>query len=229
MRNTGGYAFSLERASDCASVQSLASSAEIRQTPRPNQDAEVLAIEATGAFVAPQAVYDRVAKDLTNIRYSFAEVRYITAGRYTPNQVLVLFDQADGASAVLEGRYFDADCLNAIYSATRFRLIGTKAPLIVTVTFAGRFNIPLLAAEYAKLPGVKSAEPNGYVGTHPDVCLAIDGDTFFFIFMDVDPNGDCLAGCSRHIAGSFSTDSTGNITLSPSVSSQLGDSCTKWL
>jgi hypothetical protein len=117
LRNTGGYLFALEQVTDCSGFKRLASPAEISQTPRPNEEVEALALEATGAFVAPQVVYDRVVRDLERIRSNFIEAKGIFAMEsWDPGGVYVVLDEAASA-AVLQYRYFYADCLNSIYGA----------------------------------------------------------------------------------------------------------------
>jgi hypothetical protein len=106
-------------------------------------------------------------------------------------------------------------------------LNSTQANLGVNILFAGRFNTPLLATEYAKLPGVQSSWPLGGSTDVPDVCVSIEGEIFYYIFDEA--SGDCPAGCINYIYHDYSTDSTGIITPSSAVSSQQRAACGKWL
>ncbi|HXE96889.1 MAG TPA: hypothetical protein VN642_10815 [Dongiaceae bacterium] len=174
-------------------------------------DAETLAIEATGALTAPQVVYDRVGGELAIIRSAHPDVSKIVAQpSWVPQNLLVGFD-ATGAAEVLDGTYTAWNDANARYGVTQVgknQLTGSGGYALLD--FGGRFiNIPLLAKEYAKLPHVTSAAPNGIVGDGNDVCLEISGDTHFFIF-DAG-SGDCPAGCINHVYRGFSVDGSGTI------------------
>src|SRR5262245_35283507 len=48
----------------CAGYVPQATPSEIAKTPRANADAELLALETSGAFLAPDALYERVSAEL---------------------------------------------------------------------------------------------------------------------------------------------------------------------
>ena len=77
----------------------------------------------------------------------------------------------------------------------------------VALTFAGRYNMPLVAEEYARLPNIRYAEPNYMAGDGDDVCLLIDGTKHLYVF-DAG-SGDCPAGCIDHTYWGFAVDVKG--------------------
>jgi hypothetical protein len=178
----------------------------IGQTPRADAEAELLALEATGAITAPQHVYDRVVGELARIRQAHGEVATLVARpSWIPENVLVGFDER-GAEEVRRGSYEAWDALNAIFGLEETE----SSSDFVALTFEGRFFAPLVAEAYAGLPHVRYAEPNYTVGDGDDVCLEIEGDTHFFVFVEGD--GDCLAGCIEQTYRGFAVDAAGQIT-----------------
>jgi hypothetical protein len=177
------------------------------QTPRADAEAEQLALEATGAIVAPQHVYERVVGELAGIRQVHDEVAQLVARpSWIPENILMGFDK-QGAAAVRRGFYDAWDALNMLFGLAEIEIFDE----FVALTFEGRFYGPLVAEEYARLPNVRYAEPNFTVGDGNDVCLEIDGDTHSFVFVQGD--GDCLAGCIEHAYWGFAVDAAGQITV----------------
>lgn len=193
----------------------------------------MLAIEATGELVAPEHVYQRIVSDLAQIRAQNDAVQSISAMEgWVPGELLMGFDDI-GFAAVKDGTYTDWDCANAHYGFT-----GANAKsFYVLVSFDHRFNVPLLANEYAQLPHVEYAEPNGFAGDGNDVCVSIDKEKYSYVF-DAG-SGDCPAGCIQHVYWGYSTEGTPVQVTSlgtfsnaqgtpPAWFTALGD-CTKWL
>ena len=174
---------------------------EIAAPPSPNKEAEILAIEASGALVGPKHVYDRVLADLQAIRAANPVLQNVAAmPSWTADELLVGFDAA-GLAAVQAGTYAGWDCANAWYGVTSYDAGSTYA----LVKFGHRFHIDLLGQEYAMFPNVTSAEPNGFVGDGNDVCVSIANDkTYSYVFDQ--GSGDCPAGCINHDSKGFQTD-----------------------
>jgi hypothetical protein len=174
----------------------------------------MLAVEATGALVAPASVYDRIVSDLNAIRAGYPEVSGIQAmPSWAPHHVLVGMDE-DGIAAVQAGSYTDWKCPNELYGVKSIDVHS----FFVILELKGRFFIPLLQGEYASLPHVTYAEPDGVIGDGNDVCVSIDSATYSYIF-DAG-SGDCQAGCINHTYWGFSTDENGTITVLGSSSNQ---------
>ena len=217
----------------CAGYEGQASLAEIAASPFPNKEAEILAIEASGALVGPKHVYDRVLADLQAIRAANPVLQNVAAmPSWTADELLVGFDAA-GLAAVQAGTYAGWDCANAWYGVTSYDAGSTYA----LVQFGHRFHIDLLGQEYAMFPNVTSAEPNGFVGDGNDVCVSIANDkTYSYVFDQ--GSGDCPAGCINHDYKGFQTDGQpGGITSLGAFSNQNPapawftalSACTKWL
>jgi hypothetical protein len=195
------------------------------KTPKPNAEAEQLSLEATGALIAPQPVYERVVNELNVIRTTYPPFADIAAIPSWSLQNLILgFDDA-GRVAVQEGIYTAWDVLNNSYGVTQISLLGSAGA--VAITFAGRYNMPLLAGEYAKLSHVQYAEPDYIVGDGNDVCLSIDGETHFFIF-DAG-SGDCPAGCIQHTYWAFAATVDSGITVLGTWDNSSGNAQPPWL
>ena len=194
----------------------------------------MLALEASGELVAPQHVYERVLADLAAIRAMQPAVQNISAmGSWSPSQMLVGLDAA-GMAAVQAGTYTDWDCANAHYGLSMKEV----QSFYVKLAFSHRFNIPLLASEYAMFANVEYAEPDGLIGDGNDVCVSVEGDKKYSYVFDAG-SGDCQAGCIQHTYWGFSTEgSPPVVTVLGTFSNQdpqtpawfgaLG-ACTAWL
>ena len=209
------------------------------QIPKTNAESEQLTLEATGALTASQPVSERVAAELELIRTGYPAVASIKAlPSWHLRQLLIGFDDP-GWAAVQGGTYTAWDALNNSYGVTKIDAIYLAPNKVVVLTFAVPYNMPFLAPEYAKLPNVRYAEPNGVVGDGSDVCLSMDGDNHFFIFNA--GSGDCPAGCTQHTYWGFVVTANSEITelgtwddstatVEPAwMSDPPAPACTKWL
>lgn len=190
--DTGGSGGTVE---SCVGYTPQATPADIAKTPRTDRAAELLAIETSGAFVAPDALYDRVSAELVQIAQAepkVAEIRPLSSDLTA--SIIIAFD-ALGFQSYRSGTYKDWNCPNEAYGLTQIENLGTL-PFVTLAFGATRYNTPLLANEYAGLPNVTSAEPDRLSGDGPDVCLEIQGDTHLYIFDQA--GGDCPAGCTEH-------------------------------
>lgn len=184
----------------CPNYQGQGTVAAIALSPFANAEVEALAIEASGKFVAPKDVYERIVSDLALIRSQNPSVQGIQAlVSWLPDELLLSFD-AEGMASVQAGTYTDWDCANAYYGLLRKEVQSS----FVLLHFDHLFNAPLLASEYATLPHVDNAEPNGIVGDGNDVCVSIENDTRYNYIFD-SGSGDCPAGCINHQYWGFST------------------------
>jgi len=217
----------------CAHYVGIATAKMIGHSPLPNEEAEILAIEASGQPVAPLDVYDRIARDLSSIRSSHPEVQGITARPTWPASDLFIGFDAEGSAAVTSGTYADWECPNELYGAVSVRQVITG---FFNVEYAHRFNVPALSAEYAKLPHVITAGPDLFLGDGNDVCASFAGTTYSYIF-DAG-SGDCPAGCIEHVYSGFSTPEPGQVVTLGTWSKGDGDpppwfaalaECEKWL
>jgi hypothetical protein len=134
---------------------------EVAATPRANTQLELLAMHLSkGKVVADQAIYDRLVRDLPAIRAVYpALASYFSMGRSFGSTIMIWPD-AVALRQMRNGTYEPWACPNQLYGVTRSNLSGVPGGL-TTVTFKGVYNTRLLAAEYARMPGVERAEPDG--------------------------------------------------------------------
>lgn len=201
---------------DCSHYRGLASPAEIALTPRENTEAEILAIEATGSFLADPVIYQRIVDNLVQIRHQFPETSQIRAhsGGFA-NGMLVNFRHSPAPD--------DWECMNERYRAN----IVSRIPVApdshggAGLEFDGIFNMVLLATEYEKLPRVESVFLTARLGIQEQVCLVIDGETYWYIF-STPPEScqeeciylfDCPEECKERVHIGVSTDSAGAVYL----------------
>jgi hypothetical protein len=183
-----GGPFSASDAGFCSTYVALAGADEIATTPRADKDLELLALTFSDGLVAEQPVYDRVVADVASIRAADPTLVGINHSDYGGGtSVLVYFDDQQVAARVKAGTFHEWDCLNQYY--------GAKAPLSwysdgpseysVILDTKGLYNLTLLAQEYAKVPGVKKAQPFsgiGFAWEHPAICATRDGQRYQYLF-----------------------------------------------
>lgn len=220
---------------DCSDYVGRATPEETAMTPLPNAEAELLAIEASGAIVAPLPLYDRVAAELAAIRADAPGLAAIEARpSWPPSSVDVTLDE-EGRAAYDAGTFDAWDCPNELYHATAVE-DGFLGSLVVR--FAGLYDVQQVLVDYEAVEHVVSAEPELVGGGDgPDVCLSIDGELHTYIFDDA--GGDCPAGCTEHLYTGFTVAQDGTITALGSFDPALpmpapawfedAASCTMWL
>jgi hypothetical protein len=199
---SSGSAGSGGSSGECAGFVPKASPAEVASTPRPAAAAEALAIETSGEFVAPAALYERVVSELSKIVAVDPSMAGIAPmSEAMSNRIIVGFDDP-GFQRYQAGSYDAWACPNQAYAATEIATIGSGTLKYVTIAFGPkRYNTPLLASEYAGLPNITSASADSLIGDGSDVCLEIQGSTHFYIFDRA--GGDCPAGCTEHLYTAF--------------------------
>jgi hypothetical protein len=191
----------------------LATAAEIAATPRADTNLELLALQLSpGRFTAEQAIYDRVVRDVSAIRAAEPSLADIA---YWPNDdgrglFLELADQGT-LMAMQAGSYHAWDCLNQTFIETKLVLNNPSGQFSpeATLTLKGIYAIPLLAAEYGKLPGIKSAAPESSGGDGPTICVTPSTDVWHYVFDRA--GGDCPAGCTTHEYHHFTTTRAGEL------------------
>jgi hypothetical protein len=193
--------------SACAGYAPQATPAEISKTPRPDADAEILAIEAANTFVAPDALYNRIASERSDIIAAEPVVGNLHPRTivYRPNPLRVELSPG-GWQAVATGTYNEWNCPNQAYGAAP--TLNTQWEF-VTLEFGGkRFHSVLLGKEYTALPNVTKSYQDTYFYDGPDVCLEIQGDQHFYIFDDA--SNDCPSGCMYHRYFGFQVETAGS-------------------
>lgn len=202
----------------------LGSAEERAATPRADENLEALALTLEPERVtASQGSYDRVVSDVAAIRALQPALADIGYRALTKNLYVAL--TSIGAQSIAAGEYSAWDCLNAAYSATTL-LNQSFSNDSAYVTLGGIFNLPLVAAQYAELPEVTEASPDGLVGDGSSICVSRDGDHYEYL---VDrAGGDCPSGCTEHELHGFTSDAAGQVTALGEWSSTSGEPAPAW-
>lgn len=168
--------------------------AEIAATPRADENLELLAVALSPGVTAEQEIYDRMVRDVTAIRalppvvdgVSLTEVPFLAT--HTGRTLLLTPDGLATYQAMENGDYRAWDCLNDWYGfeGADFEAAFPAELPWVRVRLKGLYDLHRVAAEYAALPGVVSAQPEGIdypaVFYLPSLCAAIDGTTYRYFF-----------------------------------------------
>jgi hypothetical protein len=144
-------------APDCATVLLPGPASDVAATPRPDHDAEVLALslDPTRA-AAPQARYDEVTADLAAIRALDPSLADVHVGCVVPNGLAFWFyDDEPVNDALFAGDYHAWDCYNAYF---RVRQAPRIDELAVAIELDGVFG-QAVAESYASLPGLADQTP----------------------------------------------------------------------
>jgi hypothetical protein len=194
----------------CDRVEPMAPREALAATPRPDARAELLAVETSGAFVAPDPLYQRVTKELAAIARLDPRTADIEPFVEFAADLIVVLEE-DAWQADQRAQYHAWSCLNEAYGVKEIdhnmlpRMRGVK------LGFGDRrWNAARLAPLYAAVPGVRSAAADGMMGDGPDVCLEVQGDTHHYIFDKA--GGDCPAGCTEHLYLGFEAGPDGTVT-----------------
>jgi len=176
--------------------------AEIAQTPRADQNLELLALSLSAGLTADQAVYDRVVQDVQSIRSLQPQLADVTYHPAYVNQILV-GASPDTLEEMDRGAYKSWDCLNQQYKLKS----KTRASTAMVLQFDGIFDLKQLSALYAALPEVTYAEPNLILGGASSIYVTPDTSQWHYV-LDV-ASDDCEAGCINHQLYYFVTNDGG--------------------
>ncbi len=159
-------------------------------------DAELLALETSGEFLAPRQLYLRIRQDLKRIRAAFpvvADIHHLA--RWVPGEVLARVTEADLLQ--LNQSEFGPVTLGGTFSGWS-ELFFKKHyhPVALTSLLRTRF-------------GIEEVEPNYRLGDGNDI--QYDAAHFFYTFRR--GWGDCPAGCLRQHFWVFSVTESGAVML----------------
>jgi hypothetical protein len=148
----GGYP-----APDCATLLLPGPSSDVAATPRPDHDAEVLALSLDPTRVAaPQAHYDVITADLAAIRALDPSVADVHVGCVVANGLAFwFFDDLDVNDALFAGDYHAWDCHHAYFHHRQEQRVDGVA---VAIELDGVFG-EAMALAYGSLPGLDDHEP----------------------------------------------------------------------
>jgi hypothetical protein len=172
-------------------------------------DAELLALEISGALLPPPELYEQVYYDLTAIRQAYPDMNEIHhLSRWVLGELIVGFTE-EAWEEIQNGEYHGFDELNSEYGPLEMKALFSTYMLL---EFEERYNPEYLAPLYAAAEGVTSARPNSLGGEGSDIEASMPDYTFNLAW------GDCLSGCIFHHYWEF-TVIDGSVTLV----SQYGD------
>lgn len=162
---------------------------DILASPRPDTEAEELAVLVGKSVVAEEAVYQRVRSDLAAIRGQEPSLQSQTFLNTWWDSHSLLVDLTDAAAAQARaGTYHEWDCLQTWYRA----VVREVSPYSswVTLAFEGVIAPQRVGLDYVDLPGVIAFEPNylaypsgGPVPT-PGLCASTDDGVAYEYFFE---------------------------------------------
>ncbi len=163
--------------------------AEVHATPRPDERAEMGALELGGGLTARPEDYQRVRSDLAVIETKVPQLAGAFNHNFENAYELALILEVPYAYLVRQGIYHDWDCLNSWYGATA-RGYYHSGYAYVSVYFEGRFDLARLIDEYGELPGVISSGLPGHqyppeLPPSLQFCAKPQGDTFRYFYSDL--------------------------------------------
>jgi hypothetical protein len=206
----------------------LGSPEELAATPRADADAERLALSLEPERItASQAAYERLASDLAAIHTlapALADIRYRSG--YSDREIYLALTDI-GAQSHAADEYSAWDCLNQAYRVIPPGVNDVFGRSSMSIELGGIFNVALVAALYAELPEVTTAQPTGLVGGGSTVCVARAGDHYEYA---VDrASGDCPSGCTEHEVHRFASDAAGQVSALDVWDSLSGEPAPAWV
>ena len=158
--------------------------AEITATPRPDQNAEWLALTLGGGLTAPEALYQRLVSDLAAIRAANPATQSIPfTPKYHPSSLIFMMAE-EAFGRFKNGQYHEWDCLNRWYSVRQ------TEPLDIikggALHFNGVFEMKRVMGDYAALPGITVVELNSFalppMYVPARLCAWPDGTAIHYFF-----------------------------------------------
>ena len=159
-------------------------------------DAELLAMEISGAALPPPELYEQIYHDLTTIRQTYPAMAIIHhRPRWTTGELLGQLT-AEAMTQFEKGEYHGLDTLTAEYGPVKiipFARLSMSDLNFVQLRFERRYNPEKLAPLYTAADGVESAGPNWVGGDGDNIEVSESGYIFSVGW------GDCPSGCiHRH-------------------------------
>ena len=180
---------------------------------RENEEADILAMEASTAFTSSDSLYHRTIEDLALIRAEFIDdpqVQMNASSCISLNSIMVSFDEQTMLS-VIEGNYHDWQSLNEQYGVDDIHLI--DGARLAVLRFKHRYFMATLRDIYLEqsLFGVEEISTNDMSGSpSQDICLENAANSVrYYIFKQ--GSGDCPAGCIAKSYSGYKVDAEQNI------------------
>lgn len=176
--------------------------------PRGDDRLEVLAAILSPGVSADPAVYDRLKRDVQNIHTQHPATSDIDYSPPHDGRSLLIELNPFATAQVMSGIYDDWDCLNQQYHVDS---VNTKSRP-VQLKFKAVYDLAKLAPSYARLPGVRWAEPkfNLVSEQRKTICVVPRGSEWHFVLQRF--------GDSDNVLYHFTTAANGLITAADSWS-----------
>ncbi|ODM98544.1 50S ribosomal protein L9 [Orchesella cincta] len=148
-------------------------------------EAQLIALESSGELLAPEALVQRVDKDLKAIRSKFPAVAEVhTTGKWQPGRLLISNVKKESLDAINKSAYGPIES-KAIFQDT-----------IYSVVFQKPYNPQILSEILKKEFSLTSADPDGIIGGSSSITLnAGSSPTGKNTYVFMKGWGDCFAGC----------------------------------
>lgn len=158
-------------------------------------DAELLAMEISGAALPPPELYEQIHQDLAAIRQAYPAMVVIRhRPRWAPGELTGRLT-TEAMAQFEKGEYHGLDTLTAEYGPVDiipFARLSMAHLNFVQLRFEQRYNPEYLAPLYTAADGVESVNAN-WVGGDGDNIEISESNYIFSVGW-----GDCLAGCIHH-------------------------------
>jgi hypothetical protein len=159
----------------------------VRASHIPWDEANYLALETSGALVAPVGLTDRIKADLSLIRATFPEVANIyVRPSWAPGSVVVKLT-AESYQAHLAGSYGELDPLLKVFGGSVADTFHTMPYLLIS--HDPKYHSERLSEVIATVKGVVGASADILLGDGNDI--EVSGSRYTF----TQGWGDCPAGC----------------------------------
>ena len=170
------------------------SMAAIQASPRPELQAEILAMALSGSVAASDSDYITIVRDLDairSVRTDLAEI-HATPPR-TTTSIFIRAESKSDAGDLTSGRVKSWTCLDKLYGPAHITHIDDMS---FVVELPHVLHPLQLAQRYGKVSGVAGAEPMEAAGDGPTICIRSAETTRSYLFDRA--SGDCPSGCTTH-------------------------------
>jgi hypothetical protein len=141
-------------------IKSLAVTVQPKAAGR--READLLALESSGAPLPPPSLARQIRRDLTAIRQAYPAMAMINyAGRWEPGKLIVRLE-ARAMAQFKQGVYHDLEALNAAYGPVEMQSLAEN---LISLQFSQPYNPEYLAPRYAAADGVEAVLIN-WIGSH---------------------------------------------------------------
>ncbi len=168
-------------------------------SPRPDAEAEEMALYLSGDLVAPQELYQRIKFALRTLRREYADSIPAVNNHFRSIIITSTFEIVftnEAVDSIHAGSYSMWDSLNEYYSGmldTSF-LWAWSEWHIGDLHFRPRLNPIKLYDEYKNIDNLGVIRPRDPIGDAPNIYPWLDDDSSL-IFVVRDAWGDCPSGC----------------------------------